>query len=417
MPFANPIVTEAKRMGRVLREPRHDFYIRHKPFQIQPFMLAPVWPGETMKAALIQARAVTKPINNPVIGWWLEHYLFYVKHRDLDGRADLEAFQLDPDHSMAAYDTAAVVNHYHAASSFNWVEMCLKRVVEEYFRDETETWNANAVDGLPLAKVNKETIANSAILDDNFVALADESITIGGDDSFSMSELDEKYRMWEFQRANRLTEMDYEDWLAQFGIRAAPEENHRPELIRYIRQWQYPSNTVDPATGVPASAVSWSVQEDAGKNRFFTEPGFIFGVTVSRPKVYFRNQVGNAADWMRDAYTWLPRILAHDAYASLKKFAETAGPFQVVSDAGGYWVDIKDLAIYGDQFLNFSVAGVNTANLVDLPTAALNTRYVASTDIDNLFPGTDKTLQQDGVVQLKIAGALMDTTPNMTRLR
>lgn len=265
-----------------------------------------------------------------------------------------------------------------------------------------------------MAKINNDSIANSAVLDDDFVLPEDEPITVGADDVVTASEIDAALRTWQFQRANGLTPMDYEDWLATYGVAPKAEENHRPELVRYIREWQYPSNTVDPATGVPASAVSWSIAERADKNRFFREPGFIFGVTVARPKVYYRNQVGNSADWMRDALTWLPAIMRDDPWTSMKKFSETEGPFQVVADANGYWVDIKDLLIYGDQFVNFAMAGVTNGSFVDLPTAALNSRYVSSADIDGLFPGADKYVQQDGVVQFGIKGALIDTTPGQT---
>lgn len=408
-------VVDAPRMGRANRDPSHRFQLRHKPFQIQPFLLAPVLPGETLKSAQIQSRVVTKPINNPLIGWWQEYYFFYVKHRDLDGRDDFTAMMLDLDHSMAAYKTAAVVNQYHAANSFNWVEMCLKRVVEEYFRDEDEAWDANDVDGLPLAAVNSDSFLNSAVLNDNFVLPEDEELTVGVDDKITASEVDNMLRTWQFQRMNGLTPMDYEDWLATYGVRSAPAESHRPELLRYLRQWQYPSNIVDPSTGVPSSAVSWSMNEQISKNRFFREPGFIFGVTVTRPKVYFRNLTGNMADWMMDALTWLPAIMRDDPYTSMKKFLETEGPASgVVTDADGYWIDIKDLFLYGDQFVNFSIAADNTASAVALPSASLNSRYIASTDIDNLFPGADKYVAQDGIVNLNIAGALVETTPART---
>ena len=205
--------------------------------------------------------------------------------------------------------------------------------------------------------------------------------------------------------------MDYEDWLATYGIRPKAAENHRPELIRYIREWQYPSNTVDASTGVPSSAVSWAVSERADKDRFFREPGFIVGVTVARPKVYLRNQDGSVADTLLGALEWLPAIMRDDPWTSVKKFAETEGPFSVVSDANGYWLDIKDLFLYGDQFINFAVAADNTANLVNLPTATMNTLYPATGDIDKLFSGATKTVKQDGVVQLSVLGALQDTTP------
>ena len=43
----------ARRTGRVTRSPRHTFQLRHRPFLLQPFMLAPVIPGETMKSLLL----------------------------------------------------------------------------------------------------------------------------------------------------------------------------------------------------------------------------------------------------------------------------------------------------------------------------------------------------------------------------
>lgn len=405
------VTINAPRVGRVTRSPRHTFHIRQKPFLLQPFMLAPVLPGETMKSLLLQSRAVTSPIANGLIGWWLEYYFFYVKHRDLDGRDDFSEMMLDLDKDMSAYVEAASVPYYHMAGRINWAKLCLKRITEEYFRDEGEAWDSQTVDGMPVVKINSDSVLNSATLDDNFVGPSDVSLTVGGDDAVTASEVDAMMRTYQFQRANNLTAMDYEDWLATYGIRPKPAENHRPELIRYIREWQYPSNTVEPSTGVPSSAVSWAVSERADKDRFFREPGFIVGVTVARPKVYLRNQDGSVADTLLGALEWLPAIMRDDPWTSVKKFAETEGPFSVVSDANGYWLDLKDLFLYGDQFINFAVAADNTANLVNLPTATMNTLYPASGDIDNLFSGAAKTVKQDGVVQLSVLGALQDTTP------
>ena len=84
------------RMGRVMRSPRHSFIVEHRPFEITPFFIAPVLPGETLKNLLWQARAVTKPIKQPLVGWWLEYYMFYVKMRDLTDRDTLTAMLLDP---------------------------------------------------------------------------------------------------------------------------------------------------------------------------------------------------------------------------------------------------------------------------------------------------------------------------------
>lgn len=415
-----PVVARnVRRTGRVTRSPRHSFQLQHMPFQIQPFMLAPVLPGETLKNLLIQSRAVTKPILNGFVGWWLEYYVFYIKHRDLDGRDDFSEMMLDLDKDMSAYVEAANVSYYHAAGGINWSKLCLKRVVEEYFRDEGEAWDGFTINSLPAAKINTDSVWMTAVLDDNFVATEDEPITVGVDDIVTASEIDAAMRTWQFQRANKLTEMDYEDWLATYGIAKKPEEHNRPELLRYLREWQYPSNTVEPTTGVPSSAVSWAIADRGDKDRFFREPGFIFGCTVARPKVYLKNQDGNVADFMMDALSWLPAIMRDDPFTSLKKFADTAGPAAtVVTDANGYWIDIKDLFLYGDQFVNLatSTAGLNA---VSLPAANMASQYPTETDVDGLFTGaTDavRVVTQDGVCQLSILGALDDTTPTLSAM-
>ena len=106
-----------------------------------------------------------------------------------------------------------------------------------------------------------------------------------------------------------------------------------------------------------------------------------------------------------------------DPWSSLKKFSETEGPFSVVADADRYWLDLKDLFIYGDQFLNYNLNGVTNGNLVDLPTAGLNVCYPSAADADRFFVNpAANTVAQDGVVQFSILGALQDTTPNYRRL-
>src|SRR5690349_19825916 len=121
--------------------------------------------------------------------------------------------------------------------------------------------------------------------------------------------------------------MSYEDWLKTYGVRGqAAQDPHRPELIRFVRDWTYPTNTVEPTTGVPSSACSWALSERADKDRFFAEPGFIFGCTVVRPKVYFSKQTGALASAMTDALSWLPAVMRDEVYTSLREFATATGP-------------------------------------------------------------------------------------------
>ena len=399
-------VTRAPTSGRIQRRPSHSFHVRHKPFQIQPVAIAPVLPGETLKNALLQVRAVTKPIANPLIGWWLEHYIFYVKHRDLEQQW-VEDMVLDPSFNYLDHDDpTASLPYYHSGNSINWTKLCLQRVTDCFFRNEDEIGTPVEVGGLPIA-----ALQHNSWFDSLYAQNPVTDVDVDGPDAnttIQASEIDAAMRQWEFMRANQLTEMSYEDFLATYGVRPARQKLNRPELIRYSREWQYPSNTVDPATGAPSSAVSWAVAERADKDRYFAEPGFILAVTVARPKVYISKQTSSAVSMLRDAYGWLPAILRDDPYTSLRQYAANAGP--LTGQAAPYWVDVRDLFMYGDQFVNFALTATD-AGLVALPTAALQRRFASSADIDGLFSGTDKFVSQDGVLQLTIMGALMDNTP------
>lgn len=398
---------------RSIRRPRHNFNIRARQFTIQPFMIAPVLAGETMESLLMQARVVSDPIKNPLVGWWLQYMFFYVKLTDLDARDVITEALIHPDQTMAALNGAENLKYYHkGAGAINWSQLCLKRVVEEFFRNEGEAWDAFMDDGMPVASVNQETWTQSIM---STVETSVDDVTINTADGLTVTEIDEAYRRWQMLQMNNLVDMDYEDYLRTFGVRSERVEVHKPELIRMISDWTYPTNTIDPVTGVPSSAVSWSPQERADKNRFFREPGFVFGVTVARPKVYFKNLSRAGVSMMADALSWLPAMLSNDPRASLKGFAEGAGPFHAFNDTGSaaYWVDIKDLFTYGDQFVNYDLPASTISNGVTLPSADLSNRmYPVSADIEALFvSGLASFVRQDGVVSLNINGRQRDTSP------
>ena len=404
-------IVNAPRQRRVPRGPQHTWYLRQIPFTIQPFMIAPVLPGETLQNLTFQARVVTMPVKNPIIGWWCEYYFFYVKLTDLDDREAFMDLMINPDNTSVAAlkETDDTVSQYFnpgTGSSINYVEKCLKRVTEDFFRTTDETWNNITIGNLPVASVVGSSVLDSFINDDAFQTSIEPTIPTDGA-SVGITVIEAAMRRWELLKLDNMTDLSYEDYLRSYGVKVQ-EDAHRPELIRFVRDWQYPSNTIDPTTGAPTSAVSWALRERADKNRYFKEPGFIFGVTVVRPKIYFGTQSEPVSNYLDDVYAWLPAVLNQDANTSLRQFTAGTGPFKTNTD--DYWLDLKDLFIHGDQFLNVDPTTASIGQLL-LPTAGGVWKYPTNQAmLDTLMVSANAYCHVDGICSLRISGNLQDTT-------
>ena len=410
----NGRVENLPQVGRKLRSPQHTFNLVTRPFGLYPFMIAPVLAGDTLKSALMQSRVITDPIANRQIGWWNEYYWFYVKLSDMDDRDVITQALINPGSNMTTIDseTAVAVHNFYAAAGVpyvNWVEKALKRITEEYFRDEGETWNTNTVEtGIPMTQFTAPglwrsvTPASAAALD-----FKDVTISTATDNAFTLEELQDAYQQYEILKLGGFVTMSYDDYIAAQGVRvpeAEKVEAYRPELLRFARSWQYPISAIDPTDGSAASAVQWSHAERIDKDRFFREPGFVVGVTVCRPKVYLQHK-GYGAELMSDAYRWLPRILDEDPTSSLVNIADSTFAGLNWNDAGGVYVDLKDLLIYGDQF--FNTASGTAPNGVSVNVTTDSTKYATSTNIDAFFAAavpdaTNARVRQDGICTLNI---------------
>lgn len=395
--------------GRKIRRPTHTWNTVQNPWAITPFLIAPVIPGETMRSAVLQARAISTPIKNDLLGWWCEHYLFYVK------LSDLEAFEENGIRDMFTNvewtipaglkdNVANAQMYFNGRNRINWTKLCLQRVVESYFRDEDEAWDVATYNGLPLAKTNYAGLFDSVMSQDDYQVPGDIDADADADGTTTIREIEEGYRQWEMLRQMNLTEATYEDFIRSFGVQGALGDQinpRRPELIRYEKSWTYPANTVEVA-GI-RSVASWSLNLRADKDRLFKEPGFIFGCTVARPKVYLTNQTGAGVNLLDHVQTWLPAVLQDDPSTSLVHVPDGTGPMG--TDPVGYFVDIRDLYMHGDQFVNHALY----SNGVALPKASnFDKEYVAAADIEGLFVGAtanDRVIRQDGIATFMIASA------------
>lgn len=402
--------------SRVPRYPKHNFSIVSRPYEITPFFIAPVLSGETLRNLLLQARAVSTALENPLIGHHLEHYFFYIKLRDLADADDLVKMLMDPTATGGVNKAgSANVYNYVGAGAPDYVKMCLDTVVKHYFRDEGDTGShVGAVTGLPLAQWSNYQGIGESLIDD--ASLVTDTV----EDGTPLQEFEKEYATWSYMRQMQLTEVSFEDYLGTFGVRVPDADLNRPELIRMVKNWTYPTNTLD-GDGTINSQASWSVAERADKDRFFKEPGFLFAVTIARPKVYLSLQDQSAVSVLGDAFSWLPALMKDEPHTSLKKIAGNSAelPWTAASTPTGgqldsdnaYWVDVRDLFLYGDQFVNHTQgADVNNA----IPAEDMKTfhgkKYPSSAALQTIGKADTLTYKQDGVVSLNIMGTQIEAT-------
>lgn len=408
-PQLRPMVQAVPRMQRRLRRPQHQFFLHFRPWELTPFFAAPVVPGETLKSALMQARVLSSPIKNQVVGWWLETYWFYVKHRHLTGlQPGLTDMMLDS--TLSAPDNAGIaeVAMQTAAGEVNYMLEAYKLVVDEFFRGDGETSSGAGVaaDNLNLVRIKLpgwwDSILPATALTDGTGGIGDDTIGTAALDT--VGEVGKALEQWQTLRMLGVTQLEYDDWLRSFGVSIAAPVDDRPELIRYTREWQLPSSqvSVDATAQRVSSVVSWSPTERLDKDRYFKEPGILFGCVVARPKVYHTHassglgQLANAMAWQTPMRSGAP----YELYQEL-----------VADPTFGF--DPTDLFNHGDQWVRVKVGTGNVPSITWDGESSFPA-YAEATDVNAMFvDGANGHLKMDGVVNLTVASAHvgLDTTP------
>lgn len=409
---------------RVNRYPSHQFRINSLPFTAQPFFFARVLPGETINNIFFESRVVTDPIRNAIIGWKKEYFFYYVKISDL-GIPEFKQMFVDPTNTDLITSTALEVGAniprtYTAKGGIDYLDKCLTRIVDEYFRDNgevrTDFQTATTLSGSPIVQIRTNTWLDS-ITDDSVMP---EGAAISG--ATDMGDLDRLYNAFESLRAMGLSDMTYEDFLRAQGINIPERDENRPVELAHFSDFTYPSNTVTQGTGAVTSACSWVFKQGTKKPYFVKEPGFIVGLTVTRPKTYFAGLAGKLADFATRAWDWMPFYMMDMPETSLKYFAADTGPLgDRTTPTDDHWVDMRDELLYGDQFQNvvpFNAVPVDvgTENMLSYPTGATATmddwKYPSEASIKQLFttPATAFYVKEDGYVSLSIKGKQVDYT-------
>jgi len=416
---------------RVTRAPAVPFNLITFPYDIQPIGIWPVFPGEGLKNLMLQSQVWSDPLASGMknVGWWCEYMFFYVKWRDLRGwdqavdtgvSATLVDMMLNNNAMDTFQDADGNAATYCYPGAVDYVLECTKRVVDEYFRDEGENWDDYLLDGIPKAKIywkGRGDPFERLTLDTSY---EDRRTLVPG----RMSEFDMAMQEWQAMRDMGLLDMDFQDWMKAYNVDVREDENsvnlHRPEDLAHWEEWTYPTNTVEPTTGNPATSVGWRVKARAGKYKFFKEPGWIVGFNTIRPKVYLSNQQGTMSGAFQARADWLPPQLINQHTVSHKLFGNGTGPLKGVMDAGNvdYWCDLRDYLNFGEQFINYATpaSGYNGVPFMELPTSAGIRRYPTDTEIMALFSDTTNgRFRQDGNCSLNITSVVsQNNDPSLT---
>lgn len=410
-----------------IRVPSVNYHLKQRPWQIQPFCILPVLPGESLRKTMWVDTAVSDPIANRLLGWWCETKLFYIRVRDcIPGQeAVLKDMFLNPEANLAALYSAADPKYFHNYG-VNWCKNAVTQIVENYYRADDEAPSEYVIDGLFAATVGTDNWTDSMVLGVQQDA-EDVTLTVGGDDSFGMRELNNAQRMYQMLKAGLLTDMDYEDFLRTYGVRVQSAElPGKPRYLGGVSDWTMPTNTVEPSTGVATTAVYWQNKDRLDKDFQVKEPGFLVGLRVYRPKVFRSGIKGSVSGIMDTAFEWLPALLMDDPENSLTRVASGAGPLGVTSQ--DYTFDMRDYFLYGEEFMNHDPATFSGAvALPAIDTAPtpdeFNKRYPSLAMAKQLFvdsAGATEAAKQfvetSGRIDFTIAGQIVDTTPRVARL-
>lgn len=381
-----------------------------KPFGLYPIMAHPVLPGETLNNFTLKWRNLSKPVKHPLCGAWLETWLVYVKLTDIN--AELGDMFIDDSFSTSGYVSTGHERYFVKSGQIDWMKLASQKFHDSYFLDDSEP--AKSVDGVRKLKTSFLSWYQNIMFKpaDDALGTTDVGAAVQEMNAFMM-----------MQQMN-MTEITYERYLEQYGVKSIRTEQGDPEILRYHRSWTTPVNTVEPTTGAPSSAWVWSDKVTMDKDKRFKEPGFLICFASVRPKMYQKHTEFSYVGELWGLSDFFPAYLLSDPTAGIKTLSTAAAIFHADHRTDGgdkdMLIDTRDLLSHGEAFVNewgqtpydLPLSTGMTAEDADVPVD-LRGEYAENADIDALFvsaTSTDKYCYYEGMASMTIAGHITDST-------
>ena len=122
---------------------------------------------------------------------------------------------LDPAFNAAPLAAAAKVVHYYNGVGPDWVGMCMKPIVRQYFRRENESETDFTLDGMAIASVSGQSWT------DELWRVVDLGAEVGATD------YEKRWSIYEQLRSKKLITMDFPEYLEMQGV-AVPDQLREP---------------------------------------------------------------------------------------------------------------------------------------------------------------------------------------------
>lgn len=400
------------RKTRIPRNPTFPLAGHVKPMYLYPLMAHPVLPGETMNSASLKMRVLSNPIKNPLCGAWLETWFVYVKLTDI--AEELSEMFISDTFSSTSYEATADNKRFFVKNgNIDWVRLCTDAVHDAYFLDEGETARSHSTETARQIKINDVSWMQNCIFED-----ADTAVPIT-----DASDTYEHLRQWMMTQQMGMTDLTYEKYLEQYGVKLSANQGNKPEILSYGTKWKQPTNAIDPTDGSPSSVWYWAEDFKMTKPKHFKEPGFVIALAAVRPKFYQKNLDAAMLMNLWGFSDFFPAYTLDDPTAGIKEIQTDNDIFVAGSrtDAGEKTIlyDHRDLLSHGEQFVNtsnqtFQLPEATGLLMNDASTPQdIRGQYCTESDVANLFvsaTASDQFVSYEGICFLNLSGHVQDTT-------
>lgn len=410
----------AKSLRRTYR-PQYRFTGGFRLTGLYPTFVRPVIPGETLRNYYAQHEVIGRPLVKQGIGGHYETFLFYVPYRALHGVSidDLDDLFDDPATNLPSHNWTGrpeyLRPHYHNTKLFN---LAYAAIYQTYFDrpGDLDDWTSyrHPIDADGDKVERAQLIIGDALVSaiQNLEAGGDVSLDIDSDGTITAEEAAQIVAEYWLRRRQGESYQDYDTFLRRNGIRLKTKRSGppKPELLAHSRHFQMPTVRYDNASAAMVSRWHWKEAVKRSKDFFFAEPGMLYGLSLIRPSVYWKDRKASAAgrfDLVKDFDPNFLRNVPQEAWRPVDDFLENG-----TATMSGHIHRHMYLAM--GESLHGKYEGLGYVMDVS-PTSLDGYLWPSLSDLEAMISGTDKFFPAQVMHRLDISSplALPDQSGNL----